>query len=423
VQAQFDPRGAAAGLAVGVAGGDPVPQAILATIEPDGAGVSLVLRSLIAGVETELGRAAVTATLPLQLTVYAFDDTIRAVCSDAMVEAARWSVREGRVALVANGPAAFSMVSVDALDLYRFDFLTSRYTSFTDHIQSWDGRLIELAEGSGGAGSASLESLFTSDSGAIAASMTAAADPQARQVLFTKWVNELALPLRQQPESFCLSRWTGAAGTLALLVESPEPLAFSRDVSVTLVQHLPPKFKPIGPANIQAALLHLQFIANVVTVPLQFALFTAGDQIVRVSRTAAGATLAVYSPPLRSLITVTPGHLVQVIPPTGVIPPALQALRKLPGGTIALIRNQALFAAVNPGLGSGPVDQAIPVVVFSNGPETAALLIPSQTAGSVDALASGNFTIKFSIRRERWRDTSANPESQYVQDQSLNLSW
>jgi len=423
VQAQFDPRGAAAGLAVGVAGGDPVPQAILATIEPDGAGVSLVLRSLIAGVETELGRAAVTAALPLQLTVYAFDDTIRAVCSDAMVEAPRWSVREGRVALVANGPAAFSMVSVDALDLYRFDFLTSRYTSFTDHIQSWDGRLIELAEGSGGAGSASLESLFTSDSGAIAASMTAAADPQARQVLFTKWVNELALPLRQQPESFCLSRWTGAAGTLALLVESPEPLAFSRDVSVTLVQHLPPKFKPIGPANIQAALLHLQFTANAVTVPLQFAFFTAGDQIVRVSRTAAGATLAVYSPPLRSLITVTPGHLVQVIPPTGVIPPALQALRKLPEGTIALIRNQALFAAVNPGLSSGPVDQAIPVVVFSNGPETAALLIPSQTAGSVDALASGNFTIKFSIRRERWRDTSANPESQYVQDQSLNLSW
>jgi hypothetical protein len=424
VQAQFDPRGAAAGLAVGVAGGNRVPQAILATIEPDGSGQSLVLRSLIGSVETELARAAVTATQPVLLTVYAFDDTVRAVSGDAIVEAPRWSVREGRVALVTRGPAAFSMLSVDALDLYRFDFLTSRYTSFSEHIQSWDGKLIELPEGSGGAGSTPLANLFASDSSAIVASMTAAADPQARQVLFTKWINSLALPLRELAENLCISRWTGSDGTLALLVESPEPVAFSRDVTVTLIEHLPPRFTPIGPPAVQAALLHLTVQGTAVSVPLQFAIFSAGDQIVRISHSATGPSLAVYSPPMKSLALVTPGHLQQVIPPGTVVAPVLQALRKFPDGTVALLRNQTLIAAVNPGLNSGPVDQSIPLVVFSNGPETAALLIPSQTVASLSPLASGKFTIKFAINRERWRDTSsANPESEYVQQQSLDLSW
>jgi hypothetical protein len=424
VQAQFDPRGAAAGLAVGVAGGNSVPQAILATVEPDGAGHSLVLRSLLAGLQTELARAAVILTQPVSLTVYAFDDAVRAVVGDTSVEAPRWSIREGRVALVADGPAAFSMVAVDALDLYHFDFRTSRYTSFSSHIQSWDGRLVELSEGSAGAGSTPLATLFASDATTIAGVMTEAADPQARQALFTKWVTGLALPLRQQPEALCLSRWTGPNGTLALLVESPEPLAFSRDVSVTLIERIKPRWAPIGPPATQAALLHLQFQGTAVNVPLQFAIFRAGDAIVRISQTAAGPTLAVYSPPLRTFAIVTPGHLQKIIPEGTVVPPALNALRKFPDGTIALLRSQVLLAAVNPGIPTGPLDKPIPLVVFSNGPETAALLLPSSGAGSLSMLGPGTFTLKFAIHRERWRDTSfSNPESQYLGEQAVNLNW
>jgi hypothetical protein len=254
--------------------------------------------------------------------------------------------------------------------------------------------------------------------------MTEAADPQARQALFTKWVTALALALRQQPEGLCVSRWTGPNGTLALLVESPEPLPFSRDVSVTLIEHIKPKWTPIGPPAAQAALLHLQFQGTLVTVPIQFAIFRTGDMMVRISQTAAGPTLAVYSPPLRTLAIVTPGHLLQIIPEGTVVPPALNALRKFPDGTIALLRNQVLLAAVNPGIPTGPVDKPVPLVVFSNGPETAALLLPSSGGGSLSVLGPGSFTLKFAIQRERWRDTSSSiPESQYVGEQALNLNW
>jgi hypothetical protein len=425
VMAKFDPQGAPAGIAVGVAGGTPVPQAILATVEPDGSGQALVLRSLIAGVETELGRVALSVTAPVSLNVYAFDDTVRAVVGEAIVEAPRWSIREGRVALVASGPAIFSALSVDALDLYRFDLSTSRYSSFTNHIQSWNGKLVDLAEGGAGATSGSLANLFASDATAVAAAMTVAANPQARQALFTTWVTGLALPLRQQPDGLCVSRWTGAGGTLALLIESPEPLPFSRDVSATLVQHLPPpQWTPIGNPQAQAALLKLHFSGTQVTVPLAFAIFAAGDLIVRVAQSPAGATLEVYSAPHRTLLIVIPGHLQQTIHPGTLVPPALKPLLAFPNGTIVLVRNQMLVAAVNPGLATGPVDQNIPLTVFSNGPETAALLIPSSGPGSLSPLAGGKFTLTFSINRQRWRDPSAsNPESQYSQKQSVDLNW
>jgi hypothetical protein len=269
-----------------------------------------------------------------------------------------------------------------------------------------------------------LATLFASDATTIAGVMTEAGDPQARQALFTRWVTGLALPLRQQPEALCLSRWTGPSGTLALLVESPEPLAFSRDVSVTLIEHIKPRWAPIGPPATQAALLDLQFQGTAVNVPLQFAIFRAGDAIVRISQTADGPTLAVYSPPLRTFAIVTPGHLQKIIPEGTVVPPALNALRKFPDGTIALLRSQVLLAAVNPGIPTGPVDKPIALVVFSNGPETAALLLPSSGAGSLAMLGPGTFTLKFAIHRERWRDTSfSNPESQHLGEQALNLNW
>ncbi len=64
------------------------------------------------------------------------------------------------------------------------------------------------------------------------------------------------------------------------------------------------------------------------------------------------------------------------------------------------------------------------MTVFSNGPETAALLIPSSGAGLLSPLGPGTFTLKFAIHRERWRDAgSANPESQYLREQALNLNW
>ena len=429
VRSRFDPHGLAAGIAVGVAGQSPVPQAILVMVEPDGGGASLVLRARDGSGETELGRTPITGNGPVTLTVYAFDDVVRARVGDAVAEAQRGAIREGRVALVASGPAEFFSVSVDGLDLYRFDFDTSRYQSFTEHINSWDGKLVEMAEGTAGATSAPLSSLLAADSTSVADAMKRDADPQARQALFTKWMTALALLLRQRAEGLCISRWTNAASTQALVIESPEPISFTRDVSVSMVEHVPvPPWQPIGPPELQAALIHLHFAGNVVTVPIPFAIFLPGDFIVRIKQNPDGTTaFAIYNAPQKSLPAHLPtGTLREVVTPAKGVRKELDPLRGFPDNSIALLRKLKVIAAIDPGNSNDPqiVDKPISLVVFDNGPETAALLIPVAADGTLVALASGKYTLTLTIDRKRWRDSgSTDPEARYTQQQSIDLSW
>jgi hypothetical protein len=429
VRAQFDPQGAAAGIAVGVAGGSPVPQAILATVEPDGAGFSLVLHSRIAAAETELGRAAIVVTAPVLLTVIAFDDTVCAQVGDVTVEAPRGAVREGRVALVASGAAIFSALSVDALDLYSFDFDTSRYQSFQEHVQSWNGALLELAEGAAGATSTPVATLLSADASNIAAMMLGSADPQARQALFTKWITALGLPLRQKPDAVCISRWADAAGTQAIVLESSEPISFTRDVTASLIQHVPqPAWQPIGPTAMQAELARLQFTGNQVTEgftgdqvtepgiiikpPTDF---LTGDLIVHVSQPPAGPTFAIYTAPHRTLLLSTPGVLQQTITPEKGVDPELNPLRTAPAGTVGLLRGGVLIAAEGH---ASVIDQPVALTIFDNGPETAVLLIPSAP------LSPGKYKLTLTIDRKRWRDAaSTDPESEYTQQQAIALNW
>ena len=153
VHSRIDLRTAsAAGIAVGVGDGTPVPQALLATVEADGGGHALVVRARDGAGERELGRATVTVNGPFLLAVTAYDDVVRATVGEVSLDAPRGAVREGRVALVAQGPAAFAGIAVGALDIYSFEFLTSKYHSFGEHLDSYDGTLGTLASGAlGGA--------------------------------------------------------------------------------------------------------------------------------------------------------------------------------------------------------------------------------------------------------------------------------
>jgi hypothetical protein len=425
VRATFDAHGAPAGLAVGVAGGDSVPQAIIATVETDAVAGALVVRSIMGGQETELARAAIAITAPVTLTVYAFDDVVRAQVGDVEVEARRGAIREGRVALVSNGNAAFSALSVDAIDLYRFDLRTSRYRSFAEHVQSWSAELAELAEGAAGSPATPVADLLTADWSTIEALMTVQGDPQARQALFAKWTSALALPLRRQPDRLCISRWTSSVGTQALLIESPEPLAFTGDVSVSLIQHLPPSsWQPIGPAQLQAALAHLHFSGTQVTVPLPYAIFAPGDVIVRVIQNNSGTAFAIYTAPQHSGPLSIPGVLQGTISPPKGLRPDLDQLRNFPNGAIALIRNKTVIAAIAPGGGMGPVDKPISLAVFDNGSETAALLLPTAGTAVLAPLAPGKYTLALAIDRKRWRDNaSIDPEARYSKHQLIDLNW
>jgi hypothetical protein len=102
--------------------------------------------------ERELGHAPVVVGGPFLLEVFAYDDLVRARIGSVVVDGPRGTVREGRVALVASGPALFVGILVDALDIYAFEFVTSSFASFAAHMGTYDGRLpVQAAGALGGA--------------------------------------------------------------------------------------------------------------------------------------------------------------------------------------------------------------------------------------------------------------------------------
>src|SRR5262249_51098311 len=218
--------------------GTPVPQAVLATVEPDGAGHSLVVRIRDGGGERELGRAAVTVGGPFLLSVVAYDDVVRASVGTVSVDGPRGAVREGRVALTAAGEAKFAGISVAALDIYSFDFLTSKYASFGEHIDSYDGTLSSLATGALGGTPAPIATVIAGNAAELAQVMAATADPQERQRVFDTIVSALGIGLRKDSTAVKITRLTDAGGTFGCVCESPEPISVTRDVAVRLTKHI-----------------------------------------------------------------------------------------------------------------------------------------------------------------------------------------
>ena len=71
----------------------------------------------------------------------------------------------------------------------------------------------------------------------LATVMPATADPQRRQAVATDMVWTLVLPLVSVASADNRSH-LDATGTVGLLIESPEPLPFSTNVTASLVRHV-----------------------------------------------------------------------------------------------------------------------------------------------------------------------------------------
>ena len=233
--------GTSAGMALGLPAGGTPSQGLLAYVEATGAGRRLVIARRTGGsapvelAQVALAGAADPAT-PIALHVWGFDDRIRAAVGDQTIEAERGSLREGRVALVAAGGASFRQLHVQGLELYTFPVSTSRFRSFGEHVQSWSGELGAIVPGVLGPGTttstvATLWSITQSD---IAAAMQHDAEPAARDTVFAAWVAGLGLPLREEVDRLELSRFVVDGTTRCLLLESPEPIDFAEEVTVTL---------------------------------------------------------------------------------------------------------------------------------------------------------------------------------------------
>src|SRR4029079_15094340 len=143
--------------------------------------------------------------------------------------------------------------------------------------------------------------LLARDSDAITSVMTPAAESEARERLFGGWLDALALPLREAPRALTLTRRLEGTSTEILVFESPEPLAFSRDVSLGVCRrlHAPPPPPDDGPGGVATFKANLEFGAHALAVPARPPALAALRAIVRGVHTVRGIVYEVYALPVR----------------------------------------------------------------------------------------------------------------------------
>ena len=397
IDAEVDPAAGVAGVAVAVSGLPVVDRALLALVDEATGHLRLLARRN--GAVTELSSVPIpdTASAPYALQVLVFDDKVRARVGETSIEADRGNLRDGRMAVVLDGPGGCSALRVDGLDGYLTQVTTSRYAGFSEHVGSFDNRVRALP-----GDAAAVAALRASTLGEIQAAMTANADKEIRQRLFDRWVAELAIPLAPAVEGLRINSVENAL----LVLESPEPLPFSRDVSVAAVHRV--TSQPDPPSGVPPSLMEfaasIMFKRDMVSGPVP----NNAAAVVRRARTLVHAVLldgltgqVEYRVYRVSVAQGTgglslDGELVDV----RTTPPAAQGFpprrMRLPVDHIALLdATGRLLAAAIP----LPVerDEAIELTILTNGVEDRALLIPTAV------MQPDTYSFTFAIDRPRFR--------------------
>lgn len=438
IRSDVDPQGASAGIAVGVEKLFAVTQAAIVLIDEPGRRLKILERS--DGTVTERGSTPLhsEAFAPYSLEVMAFDDKLRARINDAVVEVDRNEIREGKLALVADGGGKFHNLVVEPLDAYRFQFQASRFVDFPTHIASFRGKMDELPADTSGLATATAATLLADTGAEIADLMRPGADSEARQRLFDRWTTGLALPLRKRTTALEVTRVVSVGQTELLLLESPEPLPFSVDVRVelnkrTFVLPLPagagglPLFLrrigvsidfdgdritlgPIPPSPATRPLMDLRWLVQAVEVDrvLEYRVYAMRVRLV------AGKIIAV-------------GRLSETIRP-GAEPgssPLLAVITGMGAGHVALI-DEPLHLLFNRFIPlSLTTFKIVPTHVLTNATETAALLIPVTASGGQThaPLANNRYRFDFAIDRARFRAEMPDNISNYRTAASIVTEW
>lgn len=237
---------AAFGVGVGLPAGATPASGLFAVVERTGATRRIAIyRRSGAGAPAEVAATPLPApadpAAPITLEVTAFDDELQARVGEARVQVARAGQRAGRCCLIATGPARFASLAVHGLEVFGFPVGVSRFRSFEEHVHSFDGALAALAADMLGPGTSTVTvaNLWTATATEVAAAMAPTADPGVRQALFDRWIAGLGLPLRTDLAGLSIGAVRDAAGaTTALLLESPEPLDFTEEVSARLTRRV-----------------------------------------------------------------------------------------------------------------------------------------------------------------------------------------
>ncbi|MCC6629294.1 MAG: hypothetical protein IT340_18050 [Chloroflexi bacterium] len=108
------------------------------------------------------------------------------------------------------------------VEAYAFSFITSRYLGFREHFDSFDGRVWRL-ETTAAPVDAAMQTLV-----ATARTGGASFDPAEPGAFDTLYYDLFGLPARRLPDAVEWSEISSPAGRHALLLESPEPIAWVR---------------------------------------------------------------------------------------------------------------------------------------------------------------------------------------------------
>ncbi len=411
IHAEVDPAAGAIGVAVAVSGLPRVERAIVALVDAVGNRLRLLARR--GGATEDLASTPLPtgSVAPYALEVLVFDDRVRARVGETSVEAVRGDLRDGRVAVVIDGIGSCSALHIDGLDGHVSQLTTSRFASFEEHIASWDS-VPRPAPGNVGA----VAALRAATIAEVTAVMNPEADPQVRQRLFDRWVAELAIPLSPTVDGLRLDVVADAGGTRLLVLESPEPLPFSRDVRLTVTHRV--TSIPNPPIDVPRALLRfaagLVFRRTTVRGPVPDDAETVvrrarvlvhaapGDRLtrrveyrfyrVRVDDTARGLVLE--------------GDLIEVRPTPPTLPGLPPRPLRIPVNHVALLDGTG--RPVSPALPL-PVehDETVEMRVLTNSAEDRALLIPASP------MAPDVYTFKWSIDRPRYRSPVVDDTVRY----------
>src|SRR5438876_954973 len=74
--------------------------------------------------------------------------------------------------------------------------------------------------------------------GDVTAAMHVEAPSSARDDVFARWIRELGLPVRDEVTELELSRFVVGGQTACLLIESPEAIDFTAEVTATLERQM-----------------------------------------------------------------------------------------------------------------------------------------------------------------------------------------
>jgi hypothetical protein len=471
--------GASAGIGVALPGTGAPIQGLFAVVESSGGVRSLALYRRTAGVQMDriAGKplpddAAVPD--PQILLVYAFDDVFRAQVGDVVVETSRGNLREGRVAVVAQEEALFNSLRIEGLDMYVFSFSTSQFKSFHEHIGTYQGAVDVLTPNVLGAGTSPMTPAAIFNRADIVAAMDPQTAPEERQSLFDKWIQDVGIPLKNDVRALELSCYRIGTESWFLMLESPEDLDFTEEVTSVLTVRT---WKPIARNLPGSSPLTAQLQALGHSVPASIATARASRRALTDAVLAREAAAGNKSDPtltqtsafvIRDAMLTKQGMRITIMATSGTRP-AGQLVFAQSGKTVA---DTKYFAAAHPMLRAGMtlvldavpmpnpgawsstpnaivsssiqsdaiwavgpdlrplgppylagsyVWQEIDVLALQGGTGRRVLILPVGAPGLM-SLGSGDYRLELKMSRERWR-TANGPDVMSHYEDTATLSF